>query len=72
MALSDEEIRTLCKNVTDEQRQFCAEHMDGEDFPERVLSQATREAAHAGQPVESLSVEDLWSLIHSYESVSVQ
>lgn len=66
LRITEAEISTLLTNVTDQQRAYCAEHMDGADFPERVLRQTSKRPDVAFDPAP-LSVECLWSVILSYE-----
>lgn len=66
LRITEDEISTLLTNMTEQQRTYCAEHMDGADFPERVLRQSSK---RPDVPFDStaLSVDSLWSLIFSYE-----
>lgn len=66
LRITEDQIQSLCANVTEQQRAYCAEHLDGADFPERVMRQSSRipDVAFDASP---LSVECLWSVILSYE-----
>ena len=71
MKITLEVIRLVCQNVTDEQRAYCAEHLGGADFPERVIRDCTLEPGVEFRPAP-LTVDELWELINSYEAVSLQ
>ena len=68
LKITADEIRSLCMEVTDQQRQFCAEHRSGSDFPERVLRQSTKDPA-VEFDASPISVEDFWGIIMEYERV---
>jgi hypothetical protein len=59
--LTDDDIRSLCTNVTDEQRIFCLDRGFRPDSPEIYLRRSTKDPS--GFDPTPFSVEVWWSVI---------